>query len=435
MTYAIANPRRKRDYAAMSAAAGAVSKTAYKSVKKYVKKQLKRSTKKHQKAKSAVAGMPRDRIGRDNGLISSNQKVPRPKRGSAEYRRTVFGTYQEANKLWIGGSTIGNESVHFRTIAHTILAHYLPKLGDMRASNEQLPATAPLWTSAFITYAKDAPASLATGADFQQGSAIANADLTTMATLLGTQMANYAHSGFFPNSIAFDELVGAAFFSRLRDQQLGRHTITVACKGRFRFQNVTPAGDGASDKSTNLNAVDANPCSGKIYTFRNQAPLFASTYSATVVDAATLTGIETLQTVQTDFEMYGSGTGGKGGAAFTPIVAPPLNPASLFRNVSSCGNVTFPPGGFKTYTTSYLRSESIAKYCQNITQSVFNVTGAAESQATYPPAGDSFMMCLRPTIKTATGELIRLSYNTEYIYTASIKRRKPSALQVVNIIE
>lgn len=395
------------------------------------------------KGKSAVGALPRDRIGRDNGLITSNQKVPKPRAGSVQYRRSVFGAVAQADKCWIGGSTIGNQLTHFKTIAHAILAHYLPKMSDLRAANAQAPDAVPQFESLTVTYSKDAPSTVmrSTVPVFVDGTIISNDTYTQMALVLGHQIMEKARSGLFPTSIVFVAPVGGigTNHSVLRDTNLGRHVITVSCSGRFRFQNVTPAGDGEPANSTNINAVDANPVNGKVYTFRNQAPLFSASYVSTLTDASTLAGIKALQTTQTVFDMYGNTVvpaDGKGGDAFVHIAAPPLNPSSIFRNAKSTGNVTFPPGGFKTFVTSYLRSDSIFKYCQVISQadvSVESVTAA--DHATYPPAGDSFMMCVRPTIKTKIGEVIRMSYNTEHIMKAMIKPVKRSALQVVNLIE
>lgn len=391
----------------------------------------------------AVNSLPSARIGKDNGLIVSNQKVPRPKKGSVQYRRSVFGSVNQADKVWIGGSSIGQQVDHFKCVAHAILAMYLPRMGDMRASNIQTPSVGfPIWDNMVIQYALDAPSTNA-GPTLVDGVNVFNTSLIAMAFNLGNDLSIQAKKGYYPNAIQF---VDSASKGVLLDTQLGRHIITVSCKGTFRFQNVTPA-SSAGDASSNINAVDANPVSGKVFTYRNQAPIFADSYVSTLTDPATLAGIRDLQNVYKDFEMYGvtdTTLAGKGGAAFTHIPAAPLNPSSVWRNVKSTGRVVFPPGGFKTFTTSYLRSESIAKYCQVISQTDLSFVPPAglalASQAQYPPAGDSFMLCLRPTIKTlvgngSTGEVIKMAYNTEHIMMASIKRRKPSPLQVVNTIE
>jgi len=312
-------------------------------------------------------------------------------------------------------------------------------MGDHRSTNDELPAAVPVFTSVIMTYAKDAPTvNMQTFVpEFVVGLTILNSSYTIMATQLGLQIMEQARAGLYPTSIEFP----GATQKICKDINLGRHKITVSCKGRFRFQNVTPAGAGGATDSTNINAIDANPVNGKIYTFRNQAPLFSSSYvdafGTTVPEMATMTAIKELQSVRVPFEMYGDvGAGGKGGGAFLHIAAPPLNPSSIWRNVSSTGVVTFPPGGFKTFTTSYLRQETIARYCQSITQADESIgLILASNHANYPPAGDSFMMCLRPTVKTVLGEPIKMAYNTEYVYTASIQKRKVSPLQVVNDIE
>jgi len=354
----------------------------------------------------------------------------------------VFGAVAQADKCWIGGSSIGNMTTHFKTIAHAILAHYLKQLGDSRASNAEAPAAVPVWGTLTVKYAKDAPTQFTQGGQFADGAAITNTDYTTMALNLGAQIRDKARAGLYPSAITFTHPVGGigTNSAALTDTNMGRHKITVSCSGRFRFQNVTPAGDGEVANSTNINAVDANPVNGKVYTFRNQAPLFSATYVSSLTDNTTVNGIKALQNVGVTFDMYGNtvvAADGKGGDAFIHLAAPPLNPKSIFRNVKTTGNVTFPPGGFKTFVTSYLRAETIFKYCQSISQADESTETPAVStyHAVYPPAGDSFMMCLRPTIKTVSGEVIRMSYNTEHIMKAMIQKFKPSPLQVVNLIE
>lgn len=379
-------------------------------------------TRKHKTRKAAVSAMPKYRIGKDNGLIVSNQKVPRPKKGSVQYRRAVFGTAEALDKVWLGGSSIGQESTHFKTIAHAILAHYLPRMGDLRSTNTEqaLFGTSAVFLSFQVKYGTDTKRGGLV--QFKDGALIPDDSYEALAITLGAEMAAEAEFGYYPASIRF--LLPDGSGNVLMDTNLGRHKITVMCKGRFRFQNVTAAG---GESGGNINAIDANPVSGKIFTFRNQAPLFQTGYMQSA-DALQEDGFKLLNTVKDPFEMYG--TSHKGDAAFTPLPAAPLNPSSVWRNVSSTGNAVFPPGGFKTFTTSYLRSETIATYCKSITQ--VDNTGSRSTE--YPPAGDSFMMCLRPTIKT-TSELIKIAYDTQYTYMASITRRKASPLQVVNDIE
>jgi len=407
----------------------------------------------NKKARAVVKSLPKNRIGANQGLIKSNQKVSHPKKGSIVYRRSCYGRKESPGKAsWIGGSSLGTPTQHYRAIAHAILARYMLKMGDFRATNTEVGTTAnPVFSKYQVRYAKDAPAggSLIVDPTELNGAQLSNKSYEDMAIDFGAEIASMAQTGYFPVLIAFydpDQVLASGEtvpgITILRDTQLGRHKITVSIKGRFRFQNVTLASGSSVAANSNINAVDANPLSGKIYTFRNQAPLFSDSYLTTFDDIADIPfreGVLELQTVKDDFEMYGSvvGTGGKGGLAFN-LEAPPLNPSSIWRNCSKTGQVVFPPGGFKTFNTSYLRSDSIRKYLKDITQSNYVNAGWGPGQvgttASYPPAGDSFMMCLRPTLKT-TSEMMEIVYDTEHVITASIQTRKPSPLQVVNTIE
>ena len=113
-----------------------------------------------------------------------------------------------------------------------------------------------------MTYGMDAPASFATP-PVVPSTFINDGTIKSMATSLGLQMAAEAGKGFYPVSIAFDTPDQSGH--KLEDKNLGRHSVTVSCKGRFRFQNVTEA---EGEHGNNINAIDANPVSGKIYTFK-----------------------------------------------------------------------------------------------------------------------------------------------------------------------
>ncbi len=309
-------------------------------------------------------------------------------------------------KLWVGGSSIGQQRTHLNAIAHAVLAYYLPKFGDIRGSNEYDPTATTIvdfqrFYSYKVQYAKIAtPGTVTT--EFVAGATLLNKSLVNMASELGQQFDTYANRGLFPQAIMFSHLNTNLVYA---DQNLSKNKITVQISGRFRFNNTTPAGDGGVGESTSINDVDANPLSGKIYTFRNQSPIFQSTFK----DAAlpfVQDGIQNLNTVYPGFEVYGDTTvaaEGKGAAAFRDIDAPPLNPKAIWKNVKTTGNVAFPPGGFKTFNTSYLRQGTIMTYIRDISQAVSNDNGGvlSISAPVYPPAGDSFMMCLRPMIKTS----------------------------------
>lgn len=417
--------------------AGAVAGMATRGGRQLMAPQKPRKTSKGKTStkKLAVTGMPKNRIGGNSGLITSNQKVPLPKKGSVMYRRSVFGVVESAKKLWVGGSTTGQQQTHFRAIAHAMLVYYMRKCGDIRGSNDIDPTTSAIvdferWYSYKLQYAKKAQPT-STTAEFFAGATLMNKSLTDMAIDLGAQLEDQANRGRYPQGITLRHSDGTLIFS---SQNVGKDSITVKITGRFRFNNTTPAGDGDVANSNNINDINANPISGKIYTFRNQSPIYQETFKD-AAPAGEATGIKQLNTVYPSFEVYGLGAGGKGGNAFIGIDAPPLNPRATWKNVSSTGNVAFPPGGFKTYTTSYLRKGTIQQYIVDISQRVLQDDGTVSTAPEYPPAGDSFMMCLRPMIKTSGTENVKVAYDVEHIITAMIHPYKVSALPAVNAIE
>ena len=52
-----------------------------------------------------------------------------------------------------------------------------------------------------------------------------------------------------------------------------------------------------------------------------------------------------------------------------------------------------------------------------------------------PPGGDSFLMCLKPTIRTGTNNDMKLLTQAEFVYKCNVKAGKPAKLPTVQELE
>jgi len=400
-----------------------------------------------QAKKLAVNSLPAFRIGTNGGSILSGKAPFIGKQSVINMRKTRYGSIDNIDgatthkALWVGTSDTGDLHTLCDVVAYAFLQFYLPKFGDIRSSNQTPNAS--VFHEYRVTYCREASETTQPGTRLEQGAIRINTSLESMATTLGAELRNFAIRGYYPSTVIFyrNDLDGESGLMRpiYRDDDCGRNKFKVRIDGRFRFNNVTKAGNGGDDDSTNINTVDANPLSGRIYTFRNQRPLFTDGYESGITSASIIAGIEDLNDINSEYVTIGLGSaanGFTGGAAFTGLDAPPLLPRSIWRNSSKMGAVTFPPGGYKTYTTMFAREETIHTFLRDVTRQEYNLsTNSFKTTSRFPPTGSSFMMCLRPTIKTSGTEAIKLAFDFEYKYKAQIVKRKVLALPTINDVQ
>lgn len=387
------------------------------------------------------------------GLITSGKPVKLGKRNTVKLRVHNHGTGDAIDKLWIGSSTLGVQPNVLKTISLAIINHYLPKLGDIRA-NLQIGSgggPADTWTSFRVVFDREpgfpGNQESATPGEYFSGS-IVNGTIAEMLETLRIQLMNAAIRGFYPTEIEFvknDWTSPTAEAPRmvLRDKLFGKTIVNYQTKGRYRFNNITTAGDGTGT-NTDKHAIDANPVSGKIFNFRHQRPIFDPHYAEGLSDTQTLQGFKILGNFADEAEVIGGNPAPQttdppqynSASAFVHLTAPPLRPRSVFKNCSKSGNVSIGPGAFKTYYTTFRRSTTLYKFMRDLVRVTYNQPGQVyNATAALPPMGDSFMMCLRPTIKSAANEKVTIAYDYEYVHSCSLSHAKRPPLPTFDLIE
>jgi len=269
--------------------------------------------------------------------------------------------------------------------------------------------------------------------------------LTLAESTLQYQIFMAARHGYYPEQVLLGRVdTGGHSHEVLRDQLFGSMKLKIDISGRYRFQNVTPAStiDGGS-KGMNANLIDANPVAGKIFTFSNLSPRLAPSWILGQTDNTMLRQFEELygrpyEWGETRYEQLSQKT------IVVPDInqfeAAPLRPKTVWSNCKSSGPVKFPPGGFKTFKTKFTFNGTLNRFCQSLVQTQGDpndevTVNQCDVIGKYPSLGDSFVMCLRPVMKTTGDEAVTMAYDYERIGKVQCSKFIHGTMPTTNDIE
>ena len=392
-----------------------------------------------------------------------------------------------ANRLWVGANNIANEKFALDLLVEGMVEHILRRAGDLRANKDTKPSgIGGTSSSAFIKrfdigftrrveggitgiplersveYVINDGSSSFNGIVYNNIAGVAAGDenfvfydgvvQSPIGSVLPTlQSAIFAQAvdGYYVNSIAVMRQDSAnQFVEVFHDSVFGQLKVKMDIAGRHRFQNVTPASrtDGAMN-GMNANSIDANPLTGKIFTFGHLSPRMAPSWLAGLVDNTQGSkDIEDLCGRPAVFTSTGVGPNIPNSCKYEELSsirrdwpdikqfdASPLRPRTLWSNVKTSGPVHFPPGGFKTFKTRFTYSGSISRFCKELVQQSDPATG--RRVGSYPTLGGSFMMCLRPTMKTSGEEECTMAYDYEKIGKIQCSKFTHGSMATTNDIE
>jgi len=382
-----------------------------------------------------------NRVGPFLGSIAATKPVKLVK-GSTVYRKVAHqqldssSGYAGGHSMWLGGSSVGNQQDNWQVVADAFICHYLKRVKDHRSSRTQEPEADDekrIWAGMILTFGR-------VGSQTQSGYEVTllNNDIASMVSALVTQLKDrwVNHSEVpFKNLIYAKEVDGSgAKYNRVifRDDFCEKGVFTFSSKANFKINNTTMAGT-AGDGASNVNAVDANPIDGRIYTFRNRVPIFSPSYLENL-DPTIKSQLEQLSLIGDGvLHDYGVGFGVLNiTTAPDSLHAPPLRPAVVFNNCKTSTKVAFAPGGYKMFSMSYAHEGTMNSLFKHIMKQEF-VTSS--TQRICPPGADSFMICLKPTIRTGSANAMALHTQAEFVYKCNMKAGKPCKLPTVQEIE
>lgn len=427
----------------------------------------------------------RTKIGAYAGALIAGKPVKMAKPGS-RIRQRVFGQEEAQNKLWIGANNISSEYYLFSLITEGIVAHILKRIGDTRTDKDfkvggSTYGAGSIMSNLIMNFKRDdnsGGVSSDTGTSlelsltqdtsfngmvYNQGDGASPPSTGTYNTLVVsgvTQAAgiglnkaiwNLATKGYYPSELfVFRQGTGGAstLVEILRETELSRMNIKLDIDKVHKFQNVTPANapDGETVRADySVNAIDANPLEGKMYTFRNLSPTWNKAWVGRQGNSNALENWSGRPLTTSgpgvilgwDYKLLGNGyhLGVSTGLDITEFEAPPLRPTTIFANCKTTGKVRFPPGGFKVFKTKFTYDGSIRKLVRDITQIDIDADGENLVNGKYPSLGDSFTMCLMPTIKTQIDESVRVAYDFVTDGRVHCTKYKGGSLPTTNFIQ
>lgn len=419
-------------------------------------------------------------IGKDAGTIITG-KSPGITKVGACIRQSRFSepAVSTSDRIWIGANNIANEKFALDLMVEGMIEHIFRRAGDLRANKDAVPLfqsgirkldfgftrrvegglPAATELTKRVTYVVNATSSSFNGFVYNNIAGVADADANVLfidavaEPVVGGVRPNLqraifmmAKEGYYINTLDVFRLapLNDVYIEIFHDAMFGKLKLKMDIAGRHRFQNVTPASNATgSMNGMNAMSIDANPLTGKIFTFGHLSPRMTPSWLAGVQD-------DTLRKDIEDFvgrpQIYTPDiTTGTTKPSCTyeelcslkrdwPLTmkqfdAAPLRPRTMWSNVKTTGPVHFPPGGFKTFKTRFTYSGSVTRFCQQLIQQDCTTAGS------YPSLGGSFLMCLRPTMKTTGEEQCTMAYDFEKIGKIQCSKFSHGTMATTNDIE
>jgi len=389
----------------------------------------------------------RVKIGSYAGKLIASKPVTVPKAG-ARIRQRKYGMVESADKVWVFGNNLGCEQYFCSLAGEAIISHLLRECKDYRADKGQ-PGSLEQYTVSF----RSADALFGTGASrefIMNLAADSSFDGMVYNTLggsgntsimdgvaLGAGVGNLpqilfeqAIEGFYPTGLAAGRATDSFVY---RDTQFAKAMISIKVGCIHKFQNVTAASGG----NDNVNAVDANPLMGKIATFRNLSPTWNKGWlSANPGGQNVLTNFSARASSITNWEYPMTSIFNVPADSLDELRAMPLRMPTVFANSKTSTKVHFPPGGYKTFRTGFSFKGSIFKFMRDTTQVSSEPSG--DKVGKYPSLGDSFGMCLVPTIKQSADSAenaLKIQFDYDRDGSAHIVKYRGGYMPTTNMIQ
>ena len=422
--------------------------------------------------KPRTSSKKRVKTGSYAGMLIASKPVTVTKRGVRIRERysAPAGVISDTRRLWTGANTIGDEQFLFSLIAEAMMENILRSIKDTRSDKDSTTDVGFL-SKIKMTFVRDpqqfsgstVTRTLEYDITGQSNSfngmvynnilgaspnlSLVNGVLTGGVQGLRDHLFDFATQGYYPEKLFLYRLdTGLATHEILRDTQFGRANIKISIAGLHKFQNVTPA-DNIDGAQYNANAIDANPLSGKIYTFRNLAPRFnhgwLTAQGATALSDINLMVGRPFNRNHWDYKQISQprdSTAGIGMPYINEFKLPVLRTRAVFSNAKTSTNVSIPPGGFKVFKTKFTYNGTIVRLIRDITQVTIESSIVPEekviSGTKYPSLGDSFVLCLTPAMKTGgADDAVTLGFDFTKDGQASMTRYTAGTMPTTNVVE
>lgn len=236
-------------------------------------------------------------------------------------------------------------------------------------------------------------------------------------------LSDRAKDGWYPESYRlFNEADDVYYDHNRMDEDIVTTYISMYC----RIQNVTPADDGTD---MNVNAADANPLMGRIYDFKHGAPRLSESFikDTTLSWGASFGDVDKISSANYDqvilSTMHLRSNSDVNGTLARAFILPP-NGASVFSNCEGAKDVSMPPGGFYTVKRTHKVVANVKRFLAGAVDLEDPLTYNPGIQTIHPAnVAKSFMVALRPTMRTGTNEEVKLGIARDLVIKTQVKRK------------
>jgi len=200
--------------------------------------------------------------------------------------------------------------------------------------------------------------------------------------------------------------------------------VDFAVMRKYKWQNVTPAGEDEPLR-VNLNDIQANPLSGKIYKFKGPTPLIRTMVTeqlgTTLHDSIEAQGA----VYPGDSYDYLKTEAFRDNSYSNNLDVPfrqPFRANQFFKNTLTEDKVYMPPGGYK----QLIRKADVKMNFRRFCQATVYIQGdglAAQGYIQNRPAkiGTSTLWGLEPAVRTSQLEHVKVAVNMETWYTTKCR--------------
>lgn len=231
----------------------------------------------------------------------------------------------------------------------------------------------------------------------------------------------------------------------------GEEMVDLGARSTIKIQNVTPASNIIGDRAAatyqaemfNVNDIAANPLQGKVYDFKNDTPRLASGFKENMeLTTSTFREIGEIETKKHDSRFMLTNKLRSNEAwdgDLLGCMSQPFNGTSVFRNIDTIGQITMPPGGFKSIVRTAKVHTNTRRF---VTSLMARAMGSSSiTFAPHQPSKSHFnkavMVGLEPALRTANGsqEFVCLAANQDVRLRISLKSAPTKALPQLAKVE
>lgn len=356
--------------------------------------------------------------------------------GTVRLRKIAHRTATDDNCLYVGQGNLGSIHVFIKMIAKATLLHYMHRVGDFRASEENRPVNDDMvgtdpgyrdfvvtWSSMRFQFANTGSRGTDQGYSYNLSSFTSSyRTIDEMATTLGGQMmAQFKAGRRLVNVIVYRGEVPTDANAILNDISAGRNLMQISVQTCLKLQNTTVADHvGADQDGANALSIHRNPIDGYIYHFRNRVPVFKMQYLMSKGNTAEQK-LAKLQWLQND---------DPSGMMIAPLsdlpaqsefLHPPTAPSVIFKNTAGKERISIQPGRQKKIYMSEHYEGSINSLIERYIE--FDPSASdLFKDGTPPPGGKCVLVGLKATHKSSDTEDLRVEVETETVYTTRMSK-------------